>query len=502
MSLGPSTAYCVFYFARPIPTLILALLFFSVYPSLTVNPQVVVPPIKWSKQFGVERYRLQIARDEDFIDVVFDGAINDNKYTPANLSTGRYYWRVAPADGEIRRFSRVIPFEIRAQREKTISSDGWVTASGEVFRPLALDLGRGADQDFVVVNHEGNVYALDAKRGTAIWTARFHSDAPADRLPARNYSQFVPVVIHTDRYAASLVVSCQNGVKAIDGLTGREIWITHFSGRPFAGTAAGQNVALIDDESNLLLVLDASTGKIKGQTSLHDKPIATPIFLGNEGGQRLLVPLAKGVVKVFSETGETSHSLLLDSEITTDPIVAKTSRGLLMLIGTNAGVAAFRVSDLEPLGKIGLPDQDQPTGSLAIADLDGDGLSEVVVLTTRRRVVVINPGSGATIWFSEIETAARAVAFADLDADGLPDLVLPGIDSFAIGLSGKDGLMIWKTHDSRETDSAMSSTSRERALAVSTLSDGRVIIAGDNPVGMGFKAVELVPVNGSTHKGG
>jgi hypothetical protein len=52
--------------------------------------------IEWNKQRGITRYRLQIAGDEQFQDVVFDGPVTGEQYLVSGLSAGYYYWRVAP----------------------------------------------------------------------------------------------------------------------------------------------------------------------------------------------------------------------------------------------------------------------------------------------------------------------------------------------------------------------------------------------------------------------
>jgi len=58
--------------------------------------------IQWNKQRGVTRYRLQIAGDEQFQNVFFDGPVTGEQYIVSGLSAGYYYWRVAPVDSRSR----------------------------------------------------------------------------------------------------------------------------------------------------------------------------------------------------------------------------------------------------------------------------------------------------------------------------------------------------------------------------------------------------------------
>lgn len=66
--------------------------------------------IQWSKQKGVAKYRLQIASDETFHSIFFDGRVHGERYTVNALPPGYYYWRTAPADSSTGRFSTPVRF--------------------------------------------------------------------------------------------------------------------------------------------------------------------------------------------------------------------------------------------------------------------------------------------------------------------------------------------------------------------------------------------------------
>jgi hypothetical protein len=76
------------------------------------NGRLIVFPvtIQWNKQKNVARYRLQIAADEKFQDVFFDGRVAGNRYVVKDLLPGAYYWRVAPADSQLGAFSPPLRF--------------------------------------------------------------------------------------------------------------------------------------------------------------------------------------------------------------------------------------------------------------------------------------------------------------------------------------------------------------------------------------------------------
>jgi len=66
--------------------------------------------IQWTKQKGVAKYRLQIASDETFHNIFFDGRVAGDRYTLTGLPPGYYYWRTAPADFYTGQFSRPVRF--------------------------------------------------------------------------------------------------------------------------------------------------------------------------------------------------------------------------------------------------------------------------------------------------------------------------------------------------------------------------------------------------------
>jgi hypothetical protein len=67
-------------------------------------------PIQWTRQKDIKKYRLQIASDEAFRSIFFDGRVNGERYTASGLPPGYYYWRVAAADRATGQFSRPVRF--------------------------------------------------------------------------------------------------------------------------------------------------------------------------------------------------------------------------------------------------------------------------------------------------------------------------------------------------------------------------------------------------------
>jgi hypothetical protein len=77
----------------------------------TIGCEISFPvAIQWNKQKGVKRYRLQIAADEKFQNVFFDGPVAGERYVASELSPGYYYWKVAPTNSHLGDFSRPAKF--------------------------------------------------------------------------------------------------------------------------------------------------------------------------------------------------------------------------------------------------------------------------------------------------------------------------------------------------------------------------------------------------------
>ena len=68
--------------------------------------------IRWNRQKGINKFRLQIAADERFQNVFSDRRIVGDRYVVSELPPGYYYWRVAAAESQVGEFSRPVRFFI------------------------------------------------------------------------------------------------------------------------------------------------------------------------------------------------------------------------------------------------------------------------------------------------------------------------------------------------------------------------------------------------------
>ena len=66
--------------------------------------------IRWNKLRGVTKYRLQIANDEHFSNVFYDGPVVGERYVVTGLAPGYYYWRIAPSERQTGAFLKPVRF--------------------------------------------------------------------------------------------------------------------------------------------------------------------------------------------------------------------------------------------------------------------------------------------------------------------------------------------------------------------------------------------------------
>ena len=74
------------------------------------RPVAFRTPIQWNKQKGVTKYRLQIADDDGFHNIFYDGRVVGERYTVSGLSPGYYYWRIAPSEKQTGAFLKPVRF--------------------------------------------------------------------------------------------------------------------------------------------------------------------------------------------------------------------------------------------------------------------------------------------------------------------------------------------------------------------------------------------------------
>ncbi|HEY0378730.1 MAG TPA: PQQ-binding-like beta-propeller repeat protein [Pyrinomonadaceae bacterium] len=502
--------------------LLLSLIFAAASPAAHTRAQGTTPAapaktslhLRWPAQEGVLRYRLQLARDEKFQDIVFDRAVFGTEYVVTELGPGKYFWRFAPAVKETGTFSPPRPIEIAddaaaadsggdatprptPNRLGPLSNTGWRTTTGSVDRPLIAHLRSGTSSDVVGVNSDGMVYGLDGTNGVALWTARFRPNAKRGEPTGNGGAPvFTPVLVEGRDNSTNVIVAYDGGVRAIEGPTGRELWRTPLANRAIGGAVAapaggGSRTLLVAGDNSSLAVIDPATGKIISETKLDGSLIAAPTVFPVSSGSAVALALAGGTLDVRDHAGQRVRFVKMQTNITTPALFVQTLHGALVLIGTDDGLISLGADDLKPLGRIAT-ESDAPAGTLSAADLDGDGALEVLMLTRRGRLVAVGTTDGKIKWFTPGATDASSAAFADLNSDGVLDVLVAGGQDFARGFSGRDGSLIWKAEEETKGSSPEGAAAGTRALVTGTFGTGSTAyVVGTDTARTGLRAVGL-----------
>ncbi|HEX8686637.1 MAG TPA: PQQ-binding-like beta-propeller repeat protein [Pyrinomonadaceae bacterium] len=465
-----------------------------------------LPPsilVRWQGKPGVNRYRLQVATDDRFEDVVFDQAVEGREYVVKGLPPGNYFWRVAPAASETSvTYSQPERVTLGSEQKVQVASvvmpadaTGWRVATGEVLRLTPAPLRPGGVVDFVGLGADGRVFAVDGAGGISLWTSRY--GAAAGQTPEAKAVTFEPLVFGDPQRGAYVVVASQGGVRALLGDTGRETWRAALEGRAASGAAAdldgdgSPELVVVTEDPEMLYVVNPLTGRVVASQKLAG-PVAGSPYAFSQGDRRgVLLGLKKGGRVEFrgGDGGLISESKL-EGDVTTAPLVTMRGDTPFMAVGSDNGLWAFSVPELKALGAI-KADDDSVRGRLAAADVDGDGSSEIVMVTKRGRVALVSTLDGSVRWFVEGAADAASAAFADVNADGVLDVIVPGGGStFALAFSGRDGSLVMKVEEGGKAPQAVPGGAPRSLVVAPALGGGGLLVGGD-PGRTGLRAVEL-----------
>lgn len=453
--------------------------------------------IRWRGREGVDRYRLQVARDREFRDIVIDRAVTGFEAEVELPQGDNFFWRVAPAVREAGEYSAPEAVVISDSVMRSPEDVGWQAYTGEVLRPQPAPLRGAGTSDVVAVNAEGTVFALDGANGSALWTARYRPNARRDDPPARPAAVFTPVVVRAaDGDRANVVAAYDGGVRALEGETGRELWRAPLGGTVVGGVVADLDndkvvaeLAIVTDEPALHFI-DARTGRAGATEKLDGALVGGPIPFLNGAERGVAFTLAGGMLDVRRLDGSRFRAVKFDVPFTTPPLVFTGPNGTIVVLGTEHGLLYLNGDDLKPLGKVTTPD-DGPRGRLAAGDLDHDGAVEIVAMMKSGKVLVVN-AAGSIAWSAAGAGDAYSSTFIDLNGDGVLDVLVPYERGFAAGLSGRDGSLLWRVDETKGAGAASAGTvAALRSLAIIGAGSPRPLVVSGDQGHVGVRAVGL-----------
>ena len=465
--------------------------------------------LRWGARPGVSRYRLQLASDREFTDIIFDRVVSGTEYEVSELVPGRYFWRVAALSNKPLQFSSAGVIDVSPPIQKSdtradlmsprqpinatanpvianrvATGDGWRALIGEVSGPALAHLRSASALDLVAVNNAGVVYALDADSGVALWTARPRPQQTGSRQAGA--APIAPLLVKSRNGLDNVIVIANATVRALEGVSGRELWRTALPSPASGAVALASELFIIDNSLQRLFLIDSLTGKLSAPTELPARAFGPPVAFDHAGQRGVMIAFENGRLEFRDVNGKTIRSGNAGSPATTKPLFLSGPRGGLVLMGTRGGLTAFDGEDLRALGRVALKD-DTPRGTLSAADLSGDGVAEVIMLTEHGRVVAVNAVDGKILWEASSTNDAQSVAFADVDGDRVLDILVASGQTFAMALSGRDGSVIWKEDEPALAANHAISLAPRSVLAAPHGSG--VLLIGIDPSRMGLRAV-------------
>jgi hypothetical protein len=300
------------------------------------------------------------------------------------------------------------------------------------------DLNNDGHVEIITYNYsnaenKGTVCVMNAT-GNILW---------ATPIPNGYYHQIYqkePVVgdINGDGYSDVVVCACDGNLWVLNGATGKELW--H---KEFYGTYTGfcSKVAVVDlDNDNKPEIIIANTTHLNvyrntGELWWNDKGCDFAVAdLNQDKYPEIVVIGSGGMIQAYQYNGKIlwAHRYNVDS---TGPAIADLdgdNKPEIAVVVDNDYIYAFNGEDGSLLWKTeALNMQPWRTGDLVITDLNADGLLEVVGMSQRKAIVLVDGKTGEVIINTDvnIEFTSTSPVVADVDNDKHAEILIPSGDA-------------------------------------------------------------------------
>jgi outer membrane protein assembly factor BamB len=273
--------------------------------------------------------------------------------------------------------------------------DGKVTwakplGSEALAAPTLVEVNGDGTLDVVVGDQTGRVHALDGRTGNSLWTRSL----PTSATTGPTIEAGIAAADLDGDGAKELVTASWDGtVAAFHASTGETLWSTHDDGRVRASPVIvdvngdGRPEVIAAWETGAVRILDGATGREMWSTvvgrkeNVHVNLLGSPIPVAGSVSGTLAVPVGREPVgDGLFLLGE--HDLLQrsgDGRVLGTPVVTSLVPGgpQNVVFGTGAGelVSLGPSGRRSSLAHLGGP----VDASAMVADVDGDGVYEVVV---------------------------------------------------------------------------------------------------------------------------
>ncbi len=259
-----------------------------------------------------------------------------------------------------------------------------VDNSAPVFAaPATADLDGDGSEDIIIADNSGGVTALDGK-GKTLWKA-------GSGLQLGSVIN-MPTIrdITGDNIPDIIVPTIKKGLVALDGSNGAKLWDT-----AHLDTGALVAVPLLADlnrDGPPEFITVSSSGKVAAVTGRRDKPAL--LWSAN-------IPPVQYSSPAYGKAGK---------------------KGLVVFATKESGLIALSSMDGKVVWKYDV--KSEFFSSPVIADMDGDNVSEIAIVSTKGDIHILDLASGEEDWRAPLGAKVKAsLALVDFDNNGVLNII-------------------------------------------------------------------------------
>jgi outer membrane protein assembly factor BamB len=443
--------------------------------------------ISWPSQSGASRYRLQVARDQGFSDMVIDRVVKGTGYLISGVPEGRYFWRVVAIGGaggySAPRVVRLIkPKPVEATETASTKKPSKPTAKGtrsksEAPPPTGGRTARDAGTSIsrqparIPVAKPGN--QPQATRVTSTPFDNPKTVSPARPLPENGGWRTVtgnisyPVAAHLrSSTALDLIgVNSSGTVYALDGANGSALWTTRLRSNAVGTVEASSNFApiIFNGRDGLANIVIPSEGGVRALRGASGAEIWRTNLPGGVSGGIAAEAAGQSSSTIFVISGSGQEMLMLNGD--TGAVTGKSA----LLARPFGQPVAFALKNTRRLAIV------FEGGFVELRDLTGTLLRSVKLASpTTPPVFVSGPRGGLLLIGTQTGLMAldasdlRAIgrvaieddfprgrlAVSDMEGDGAPEVVMITNRARVVAMNTTDGKIRWEANGATDAASA------------------------------------------------
>jgi outer membrane protein assembly factor BamB len=413
-----------------------------------------VAMIRWQPLPLINRYRLQIASDQGFDDIVFDRAVTGTEFKLNGLPRRHYFWRIAPAVSETGRFvqfgqvawSDETQNLVKSSKRPSLSivTSGWKVVAQNSLNPFAIVAVKDEQRLLLASDLRGRIFAFDAETGEGKWSVSFNPSKSVKVAKPDITNRPVAGAVASVGSLTVLLVPSAEGAKAFDTATGRMLWslpLEHgfiLDATVFDLNGRGADDFIITTNEPSVKVVEANSGAVVSDIKLAARPFAPPVAYRRGPNGEFALALAGGEVQVYNRQGALVRSADFGPGMDRRPFTIALAPDPMLLIGERGRLAALDVATLKQVWTVEIAGG-QPAGGLAQVASISDSGGMIIVSATDGRIAKLDVKTGKSLWETSISPGAEVAIVSDVDHDNQIDVITVSAAQCLTVISGQDG---------------------------------------------------------------